>query len=110
MIVFGGTLGSVLIQFPMRVVLSAFRRLANVFLEPGESARSTIEALVKYANQARREGIVSLDGELVNIQEPFLRRCLMLAVDGTGPHDLRNIMEIELVSEGEENEQIRQAF
>ena len=96
MIVFGGTLGSVLIQFPMSVVLSAFRRLANVLLEPGESARPTIDALVKYANQARREGIVSLDGELANIQEPFLRRSLMLAVDGTEPQELRKIMELEL--------------
>ncbi|HEY1400139.1 MAG TPA: flagellar motor protein [Terriglobales bacterium] len=110
MIVFGGTLGSVLIQFPMRVVLSAFRRLANVFLEPGESARSTIDALVKYANQARREGIVSLDGELANIQEPFLRRSLMLAVDGTEPQELRKIMELELDNQEEQDEKIPQVF
>src|SRR3989441_713718 len=91
-------------------LLSAFRRLANVFLEPGESARSTIDALVKYANQARREGIVSLDGELANIQEPFLRRSLMLAVDGTEPQELRKIMELELDNQEEQDEKIPQVF
>ncbi|MBI1740358.1 MAG: flagellar motor protein [Acidobacteriales bacterium] len=110
MIVFGGTLGAVLIQFPLAVVVSAFRRLAHVFLEPGENARSMVEALVKYANQARREGIVSLDAELPNIREPFLRRSLMLAVDGTEPQELRKIMELELDNQEEQEEKIPQVF
>ncbi len=109
-IVLGGTLGAVLIQFPLAVVLSAFRRLAKVFQEPRESARSTIQALVKYANQARREGIVSLDRELPNIQEPFLRRSLMLAVDGTEPQELRKIMELALDNQEEQEERIPQVF
>ncbi|HUM07092.1 MAG TPA: flagellar motor protein [Terriglobales bacterium] len=110
MIVFGGTLGAILIQFPLPVVLNACRRLAHVFLEPGDSARSTVEALVKYANQARREGIVSLDTELPNIHEPFLRRSLMLAVDGTEPQELRKIMELELDNQEEQDEKIPQVF
>ena len=110
MIVFGGTLGAILIQFPLSVVLSAFRRLAHVFREPGENARSTVAALVKYANQARREGIVSLDKELANIREPFLRRSLMLAVDGTEPQELRKIMELELDNQEEQEEKIPQVF
>lgn len=110
MIVFGGTLGAVLIQFPLAVVVSAFRRLAHVFLEPGENARSMVEALVKYANQARREGIVSLDAELPKIREPFLRRSLMLAVDGTEPQELRKIMELELDNQEEQEEKIPQVF
>src|ERR1700704_5319133 len=110
MIVFGGTLGAVLIQFPMGVVLSAFRRLANVFLEGGGNARSTIEMLVKYANQARRDGIVSLDADLPNVQDPFLRRSLMLAVDGTEPQELRKIMELELDNQEEQDEKIPQLF
>lgn len=110
MIVFGGTLGAVLINFPLGVVWSAVQRLANMFQEPGESARSTIAALVKYANQARREGIVSLDRELPNIQEPFLRRSLMLAVDGTEPQELRKIMELALDNQEEQEEKIPQVF
>jgi chemotaxis protein MotA len=110
MIVFGGTLGAILIQFPLAVVLSAGRRLAHVLVEPKDSARSTIESLVKYANQARREGIVSLDKETSTIQEPFLRRSLMLAVDGTEPQELRKIMELELDNQEEQEEKIPQVF
>jgi len=104
MIVFGGTLGAILIQYPLPVALSAFRRLAKVFVEPADNAQSTIELLVKYANQARREGIISLDKELAIIHEPFLRRALMLAVDGTEPQELRKIMELELDNKEEQEE------
>jgi chemotaxis protein MotA len=110
MIVFGGTLGAVLIQYPLPVALSAFRRLAQVLVEPENTAQSTIELLVKYANQARREGIISLDKELANIREPFLRRALMLAVDGTEPQELRKIMELELDNKEEQEEKIPQLF
>lgn len=109
-IVFGGSLGAVLIQYPLAVVSQAFRRLAHVFLEPGQDARSTVATLVKYANQARREGIISLDRELANIHEPFLRRSLMLAVDGTEPQELRKIMELELDNQAEHEEKIPEVF
>jgi chemotaxis protein MotA len=110
MIVFGGTLGAVLIQYPLAVALTAFRRLAQVFVEPANNAQSTIELLVRYANQARREGIISLDKELATIHEPFLRRALMLAVDGTEPQELRKIMELELDNKEEQEEKIPQLF
>ena len=68
------------------------------------------QLLVKYANQARREGIISLDKELGGIHEPFLRRALMLAVDGTDPEELRKIMELELDNKEEQEEKIPQLF
>ncbi len=110
LIVFGGTLGAILIQYPLPVALTAFRRLAQVFVEPTENPKSTIDLLVKYAHQARREGIISLDKELTVIQEPFLRRALMLAVDGTEPQELRAIMELELDNKEEQEEKIHQLF
>lgn len=110
MIVFGGTLGAILIQYPLPVVVNAFRRLAQVFVEPATNAQAKIEVLVKYANQARREGIISLDKELAGIREPFLHRALMLAVDGTDPEELRKIMELELDNKEEQEEKIPQLF
>ncbi|MGA9356375.1 MAG: flagellar motor protein [Terriglobales bacterium] len=110
MIVFGGTLGAVLIQYPLPVAITSAKRLANVFVEPTESAQSTIKQLVRYANQARREGIISLDQEIARIPEPFLRRALMLAVDGTESKELRKIMELELDNKEEQEEKIPQFF
>lgn len=110
MIVFGGTLGAVLLQFPLAVVLGAFRRLVQVFVEPKQNPQTLIQELVKYANQARREGIVSLDAELEKIHEPFLKKSLMLAVDGTEPDELRKMMELELDNQAEHEEKIPQVF
>ena len=109
-IVFGGTLGAVLIQFPLPVVGKAGRYLARVFFQPRQNALARVQELVKFANQARREGIVSLDNKLDEIREPFLKKSLMLAVDGTEPQELRNIMELELDHQAEQEDRIAQVF
>jgi chemotaxis protein MotA len=110
MIVFGGTLGAVMLQFPLPVVLHAVRRLGSVFASPTQNPQITIQRLVQYAQKARREGIVSLDADLSQIEDPFLRKSLMLAVDGTEPQELRKIMELELDNQAEYEEQVPQVF
>jgi chemotaxis protein MotA len=110
MIVFGGTLGAVLIQFPLPVVLGALRRLGHILAAPRTDPMATVRELVKYANHARREGIVSLDQSLENIDEPFLKKSLMLAIDGTEPQELRKMMELELDNRAEQQEVLAQVF
>jgi chemotaxis protein MotA len=110
MIVFGGTLGAVMLQFPLAIILHAFRRLGSVFINPQGDPRETISRLVQYAQQARRDGIVSLDAEIPKIDDMFLKRSLMLAVDGTEPQELRKMMESELDNQAEYEEQVPQVF
>jgi chemotaxis protein MotA len=110
MIVFGGTLGAVMLQFPLPVVMQALRRLSSVFSSPRQHPEATIQRLVEYAQKARRQGIVSLDSELNSIDDPFLKKSLMLAVDGTEPDELRKIMELELDNQAEYEEQVPQVF
>ena len=110
MIVFGGTMGAVLIQFPLPVVGQAVRYLSRVFLQPKQDAIARVQELVKFANQARREGIVSLDNRLDDIRDPFLKKSLMLAVDGTEPQELRDMMELELNHQAEQEDRIAQVF
>jgi chemotaxis protein MotA len=110
LIVFGGTLGAILIQYPLPVVIAGFRRLAHVFVEPAQNAQNTVATLVQYAKQARREGLVSLDKETSKIEDPFLRRALMLAIDGAESQELRQIMELELHNKEEQEEKIPQVF
>ncbi len=64
MIVFGGTLGAVLLQFPLAIILLAFRQFGSVFINPQRDPSASIQQLSHYAHKARREGIVSLDTEL----------------------------------------------
>ena len=110
MIVFGGTIGAVMLQFPLTVVLQALRRLGSVFFSSRNNPHATIRRLVKFAQKARREGIVSLDSDLPEIQDPFLKKSLTLAVDGTEPDELRKIMELELDNQAEYEEQVPQVF
>lgn len=110
MIVFGGTLGAVLLQFPLPIVMNAGRRIRSVFMNPKKRPEATIQQLVGFAQKARREGLVSLDAELEGIDDPFLKKSLMLAVDGTEPQELRKIMELELDNQAEYEEQVSQVF
>jgi chemotaxis protein MotA len=109
-IVFGGTLGAVLLQFPTPVVLSAFRRLAQVFVEQTRDPREMVQQLVAFANKARRNGIVSLDTDLPAVADPFLKKSLMLAVDGTEPQELRKMMQLEIDNQAEREESIPKVF
>jgi len=110
MIVFGGTAGAVLIQFPLPVVMQSLRRLAGVFFESRARLETSLDLLVSLSNIARRYGIVSLDSELGAISDPFLKRVLMLAVDGTEPQELRKIVELELDNHCEREEYLPQVF
>jgi chemotaxis protein MotA len=109
-IVFGGTLGAVMLQFPLPVVMQAFRRLGSVFINPTQRPQETIQRLVLFAQKARKDGIVSLDADLPQVEDAFLKKSLMLAVDGTEPQELRKIMELELDNQAEFEEQVPQVF
>src|SRR5581483_2105335 len=78
----------------------------GVFLERTSSIPEAIEAMIQYATKARKNGIVSLESEALAISDPFLRKALGLAVDGTDLQVLRKIMETDIVlaEEGAEAE------
>ncbi len=97
MIVLGGTFGAVLVTNPLSVVIRAFSSIRSVFLERGSSVPESIEALIQYATKARKNGIVSLESEALGAPDPFLRKALGLAVDGTDLQEIRKIMETEML-------------
>lgn len=97
LIVLGGTLGAVMVTTPWPVMLRAFRGLDGVFRETVSSTSETINALIQYAGKARKNGIVSLETEADAIPDPFLRKALNLAVDGTDLQELRKMMDIDIV-------------
>ncbi|HTV66770.1 MAG TPA: flagellar motor protein [Bryocella sp.] len=110
MIVFGGTFGAVLLQFPPEIVLSAFRRLFQIFFQPPLDAQHIIRQLIVFAHRARRNGMVSLDRSLPDIPDLFLRKSLMLAIDGTEPQQLRSIMQLEIDNQSDYEDNIPRVF
>lgn len=110
LIVFGGTLGAVLLQFPLTTVVAAVQSIAHIFTLQRKEDVELIKLLVAFANKARRQGVVSLDADLPSIHDPFLKQTLMLAVDGTEPADLRKIMHVSLESIVENEERLPAVF
>jgi len=110
LIVFGGTLGAVLLQFPLPTVVAAVRSVGQLFASPRRQNGQLIAQLVSFANKARRHGIISLDSDLQTIEDPFLKQSLMLAVDGTEPSELRKIMQVSLDSSTEGDERLPAVF
>jgi chemotaxis protein MotA len=96
LIVLGGTLGAVLVTTPLPVVVRGIKGLGSVFFERGNSADSIIDALIGYAAKSRKNGIVSLEKEAAAIADPFMRKALNLAVDGTDLQELRKMMDTDI--------------
>ncbi|MBL8228757.1 MAG: flagellar motor protein [Bryobacterales bacterium] len=99
LIVFGGTIGAVMVTTPVSTLVRAAKQVKWVFLTEPSAVPSVIDELIGYANKARKQGLVSLEAEVDQITDPFLRKALSLAVDGTDLQDLRRMMELELVME-----------
>lgn len=104
MIVLGGTFGAVLVTTPLHVVLRAFKRLRDVFFDSAQPHSAVIDNLIWFATKARKDGIVSLESEADSVPDPFLRKALNLAVDGTDLQELRKMMEIDIVQNEQANE------
>lgn len=96
LIVLGGTLGAVMVTSPLAVLLRATKRLGMVFFDKAQSLASTVDQIIGFAAQARKQGIVSLEQQAGAIADPFLRKALNLAVDGIDLSQIRNIMELEI--------------
>jgi chemotaxis protein MotA len=110
LIVLGGTLGAVMVSTPLKVLKGAFRRLAGVFLDFSPDLRAMSEEVIGYAAKARKNGLVSLEQEAAKIEDPFLRKALNLAVDGTDLQDLRKMLELEIQVEEQNAEAEAKVF
>ena len=110
MIVIGGTVGAVMLQFPMNIFLAPIKSAAKVFMHKGSDGEATLAQIVAFAIKARKSGIVSLDADLATVADPFLKQALMLAVDGTEPSEVRKIMQLELDNKSEIEEKIPAVF
>lgn len=110
LIVFGGTFGAVMMQFPLPIVVQAVVHLKDVFIASEPQPDELVKNLLRYAYKARKEGILSLDSELNKIQDPFLKDSLQLAIDGANAKDLRKMMELNLDYNGEKDARIPKVF
>lgn len=96
-IVLGGTVASTLASYPLEDFFNIGKVVKKAFFNKEEAPEEVITEIISLANVARKEGLLSLEEYAENLDDEFLRKGIMLIVDGTDPELVRNILETELV-------------
>ena len=110
MIVLGGTIGAVMVTTPLSTLIKAVKCLGSVFFEKSQAPDQVIEEIIAYATKARKNSIISLESDLPNIADPFLRKAISLSVDGTDLQELRKMMELDIALEHSSGESIAKVY
>lgn len=97
-ITFGGSIFATMTAFSLEDFIGGFKSLALVFKAPALNTAEMIQKIIELSNIARKEGLLSLEEAASDMEEPFLKKGILLIVDGTDPDLVRGIMETELVS------------
>lgn len=96
LITIGGTLTATLISYRLSTFLEVMSIAKNAFVTDEQDLSETINTIVRFADKARREGLLVLDEDADALDDPFLQKGIRLVVDGTTPELVRNILETEL--------------
>ena len=96
-ITIGGSLGSLMASNTMKDFISGFKSFPLIFKGVAGSAEETIGNIIELSNVARKEGLLALEEAGNNIEDPFLKKGIMLVVDGTDPELVRGILETDLM-------------
>ena len=96
MIVVGGTLAACLISVKLKNFITGLKSFGVTLKPPVLDPAAAIGTIVQLANTARKEGVLALEESAANMEDQFLKKGIMLIVDGTDPELVKSIMETEL--------------
>lgn len=96
LVVFGGSIGAAMAGGGMKDFLSGFARIKVALFHKSPASDDAVRTLVGFAERARRDGLLALEETARSIEDPFLRKGIELAVDGTDPEELRDILEADI--------------
>ena len=97
-ITFGGALFATMLSYSMQDFLNSMKGIKLIFKTSSMNTSEMIKSIIDLSNVARKEGLLSLEEAAAELDEPFLKKGILLIVDGTDPDLVRGIMETELVS------------
>lgn len=109
-IVLGGTIGAVIVQYPFATLTAAIKAAGGTFKKPAVDPAKIVDEIVDYANRARRDGILALEKVSESASDPFLRKALMMAVDGVDSQTIRETLEVAIGQEEEHGEDAAKVF
>jgi chemotaxis protein MotA len=96
LIVFGGTIGAVMLHHPVNVFVTGVRMARWVFVTPQIDTQKLAYQITAWGGVARKDGILALEAQLKKIDDPFVRKGLQLLVDGNSAEKIREVMDIDL--------------
>jgi chemotaxis protein MotA len=102
MIVFGGTIGAVLVSFPLKEFLRGIKMGLGTFRQKKSDLQQILDQVVDLAGVARRDGVLALEQRLPELNDPFLKRAVGFIVDGVDATVARDALETEIMHEFEE--------
>lgn len=97
-IVIGGLIASLLINFKMEQIKLTTKVIKEAFHQNDQRLPELIKLFIKLSERARREGILALENELDDVNEPFIKKGILLAVDGIEPEVITDIMNAEITA------------
>lgn len=107
LITFGGALCCIMASYSMNSFVAGLKSITLIFKTSAMNVPEIIQKIIDLSNVARKEGLLSLEEAASDIDDEFLKKGILLIVDGTDPELVRAIMETELVSvEGRHKEKI----
>lgn len=96
LIVIGGTVGAVMLNYPMPIFLKALKSLGMVFGNVHVDQKGIIAKVVELSNVSRKQGLLALEGQIKSLNDPLMAKGVQLVVDGTEPTKIREILEVEV--------------
>lgn len=96
LIVVGGSVGALMISFKPSQ-MKAFTKIFMIAVKPPEEdIAELIKKLVEFATKARKDGILALESEVNAEPNAFLKKGLSMAIDGSEPDTIRELLETEM--------------
>lgn len=93
--VFGST-AAVIMSFPFSTIKKLPKVIKIIFVEKEISKLDLIDKLVELSKKSRKEGLLSLEDDIENLDDAFFRDGLQMVVDGAEPETIREIMDLEI--------------
>ncbi len=95
-ITFGGSFAAILTSYNLTDYIAGLKTITLIFKTPKSNTSDMIKKIIELSNIARKEGLLSLEEAAADMDEPFLKKGVLLVVDGTDPDLVRAIMETEM--------------
>ncbi|MCR4895521.1 MAG: motility protein A [Lachnospiraceae bacterium] len=96
-ITLGGSIFATMTSYSMADFVQGLKSLTLIFKAPSANTSDMIKKIIELSNVARKEGLLSLEEAAADMDEPFLKKGILLVVDGTDPDLVRGILETEMV-------------